>query len=119
MFLPTYHVADFQARCNNFPAPLRAGWRGLGYALAAWTPRGSAIEHPGVSRINPHSAKEVAMLSRTTFSPNVSFGFFVVLALVGQPLFVLFAANTLAAGEKYKPHHEVNAKNPRVFFDIT
>src|SRR5437867_1483316 len=36
-------------------------------------------------------------------------------SLVVLPHLVLLAA----AGEKYKPHHEVNAKNPIVFFDIT
>lgn len=53
------------------------------------------------------------------FRSLVSFGFLIVLSLVGLPLIVLFAAGTTAAGEKYKPHHAVNAKNPRVFFEIT
>jgi len=55
------------------------------------------------------------MLFRTAFSPVLSFGLFVVL-----PLVVLFAVgSSVPAGDKYKPHHEVNPKNPRVFFDIT
>jgi peptidylprolyl isomerase len=36
------------------------------------------------------------------------------------PLLVLFAvAATTGAGGDYKPHHQVNPKNPQVFFDIT
>src|SRR6478736_2107764 len=55
------------------------------------------------------------MLFRATFSPALSFGLFVVL-----PLLVLFAvAGTVPGGDNYKPHHEVNPKNPRVFFDIS
>ena len=48
------------------------------------------------------------MLFRSTFSP-LSFSLMVVL-----PLLVVFAvAGTLSAGDDYKPHHAVNAKNPR------
>jgi peptidylprolyl isomerase len=58
------------------------------------------------------------MLFRSPYSPIVSF--VVVLSLVVLPLLFLFAAaSTVAAGEDYKPHHAVNPKNPRVFFDIT
>ena len=59
------------------------------------------------------------MLCGSTFSP-ISFGWFVVLSLVVPPLLVLSAAaSKVAAGDDYKPHHAVNPKNPRVFFDIT
>jgi peptidylprolyl isomerase len=54
------------------------------------------------------------MLLRFTLGPMLSLGLFGVL-----PLLVLFAvASTTGAGD-YKPHHAVNPKNPRVFFDIT
>ena len=46
--------------------------------------------------------------------PMLSFGFFVLL-----PVLVLFAAAATVPAGDYKPHHAVNAKNPRVFFDIT
>ena len=45
------------------------------------------------------------MLCRSTFS-------FALLVLY-------VAASTVAAGDKYKPHHAVDPKNPRVFFDIS
>src|SRR6476620_11204126 len=54
------------------------------------------------------------MLFRSAFSP-LSFGLLVVLPLV----VVIAVAGTVAAGDDYKPHYPVNAKNPRVFFDIT
>jgi peptidylprolyl isomerase len=57
------------------------------------------------------------MMLRSTLARNASFGFILVSSLVALP-FVLLASTT-AAGEKYKPHHPVNAKNPRVFFEIT
>jgi peptidylprolyl isomerase len=53
------------------------------------------------------------MLLRSTL-PMLSFGFFVLL-----PVLVLFAAATTVPAGDYKPHHAVNPKNPRVFFDIT
>jgi peptidylprolyl isomerase len=50
---------------------------------------------------------------QATFSP-LSFSL-----LVAPVLLVLIAVASMAsAGEDYKPHHAVNAKNPRVYFDI-
>jgi peptidylprolyl isomerase len=55
------------------------------------------------------------MLLRSTLGPMLPLGLFVVL-----PLLVLIAvASTTGAGDNYKPHHAVNPKNPKVFFDIT
>jgi peptidylprolyl isomerase len=55
------------------------------------------------------------MLYRPTLWPMLSFGFCVLL-----PVLLRFAAAaTVPAGDKYKPHHAVNPKNPQVFFDIT
>jgi peptidylprolyl isomerase len=55
------------------------------------------------------------MLFRSAFSPLFSFGLLVVV-----PLLVLFAVGSTApAGDDYKPHYPANAKNPRVYFDIT
>jgi peptidylprolyl isomerase len=54
------------------------------------------------------------MLFRSTFSA-MSFSLSVLPVLL-----VLFAvASTQAAADDYKPHHPVNPKNPKVFFDIT
>jgi peptidylprolyl isomerase len=55
------------------------------------------------------------MLLRSTNWPLLSFGLFVAL-----PVLVLFAtAPTVVADDDYKPHHAVNPKNPKVFFEIT
>jgi len=52
---------------------------------------------------------------RSTLGPKLPLGLFAVL-----PLLALFAvASTTGAGGDYKPHHAVNSKNPRVFFDIS
>jgi peptidylprolyl isomerase len=57
----------------------------------------------------------VMLLLRSTLGPMLPLGLFAVL-----PLLVLFAVTgTTGAGSDYKPHHTVNPKNPRVFFDIT
>jgi peptidylprolyl isomerase len=69
--------------------------------------------------MHPHPAKELAMHFRFNLSATLSSGFFVVLSLVGLSGFVALTTNALAAGDNYKPHHAVNPKNPRVFFDIT
>ena len=53
------------------------------------------------------------MLFRSTFSA-LSFLLTVMPALV-----VLFAIGSTVAADDYKPHHPVNPKNPKVFFDIT
>lgn len=53
------------------------------------------------------------MLFRSTLSA-LPFLLSVLPALV-----VLFAMGSVAAGDDYKPHHPVNPKNPKVFFDIT
>src|SRR4051794_1558267 len=54
------------------------------------------------------------MQLRSTFS-RILFGLLGVLSL-----FILFAGvSMVTAGDNYKPHHTVNPKNPRVFFDIT
>lgn len=50
---------------------------------------------------------------RSTFA-RLSFGVLVVLLLLGGIAYV----NMASAGNNYKPHHAVNPKNPRVFFDI-
>jgi len=55
------------------------------------------------------------MRIRSTCWPLLSLGLFVVLAV----LLMFAAATAVTAGEDYKPHHAVNPKNPRVFFDIT
>ena len=54
------------------------------------------------------------MLFGSTLWPTLSFAFFLVL-----PVLVLFSVASTGAAEEYKPHHEVNPKNPRVFFDMT
>jgi peptidylprolyl isomerase len=55
------------------------------------------------------------MRIRSTCWPLLSLGLFVVLAV----LLKFAAATAVTAGEDYKPHHAVNPKNPRVFFDMT
>jgi peptidylprolyl isomerase len=56
-----------------------------------------------------------AMLLRSTVGPLLPVALFAVL-----PLLVMIAmASTTGAGDNYKPHYEVNPKNPRVFFDIS
>ncbi|HEV3443833.1 MAG TPA: peptidylprolyl isomerase [Gemmataceae bacterium] len=54
------------------------------------------------------------MLLRSAGWPMLSFSLFVVL-----PLLVMFAMTTAAAADDYKPHYEVNPKNPKAFFDIS
>src|SRR6516225_7045679 len=64
---------------------------------------------------SPHCKRNVTMRIRSTCWPLLSLGLFVVLAV----LLMFAAATAVTAGEDYKPHHTVNPKNPRVFFDIT
>jgi peptidylprolyl isomerase len=51
----------------------------------------------------------------TTFPwSKLSVGLFMVL-----PLLFMVAMTVGAAGKEYKPHHAINPKNPKVFFEIT
>jgi peptidylprolyl isomerase len=54
------------------------------------------------------------MLVRSMCWPMLSLGLFVVL-----PVIVMFAMTTTAGADEYKPHYAVDAKNPKVFFEIT
>src|SRR6516164_8622793 len=64
---------------------------------------------------SPLCKRNVTMRIRSTCWPLLSLGLFVVLAV----LLMFAAASAVAADDDYKPHHPINPKNPRVFFDIT
>src|SRR5436190_23933178 len=65
--------------------------------------------------MEPALFKRNAAMLRTTCWPMLSFGLLVIL-----PFLVMIAmATTAVADDGYKPHYEVNPKNPQVFFDIT
>jgi peptidylprolyl isomerase len=53
------------------------------------------------------------MLSRTCW-PLLSFGLLVVV-----PVIMMAAAAPAGAQDGYKPHYQINPKNPQVYFDIT
>jgi cyclophilin family peptidyl-prolyl cis-trans isomerase len=54
------------------------------------------------------------MLFRLGMLPALPIGLLVMI-----PVFMMMAMSSPARADDYKPHHEVNPKNPQVFFDIS